>query len=139
MLSMPTLRHAEPISPLAPHGSSGRRAEEATKIRALAVALGLMVALAAPPAHAVHIIGVGVQSCRTWTADRRQGGSAASQDKQWVVGFLSGAATWSPDLNPMEGIDANAVFAWVDNYCRAHPLVKIIDAAIAFVKEHPGP
>jgi hypothetical protein len=107
--------------------------------RALAVALGLMVAIAAPPADAaVQIIGAGISSCATWTTDRAARDVGALQEEAWVEGFLSGAAVWSPDLDPMKKIDAPAVFAWMDNYCQALPLVSIVDAANAFLKEHAG-
>jgi hypothetical protein len=36
-----------------------------------------------------------------------------------------------------EGVDAEAVFSWMDTYCRAHPLVILGEAAEAFVQEHP--
>ena len=55
-----------------------------------------------------------------------------------MVGFLSGVAIWTPDLNPMKGVDAQAVWAWMDNYCRAHPPVAIKNATSAFVTEHSG-
>jgi hypothetical protein len=108
--------------------------------RALAVALGLMVSIAAPPAHAaqVQIVGPGNKSCGAWTADRTaQGASVVLVDEAWVVGYLSGVAFWG-GLDPMKGLDTQAVFAWLDNYCRAHPLTDIIEAANAFVHEHPG-
>jgi hypothetical protein len=106
--------------------------------RALAVALGLMVALAAAPAHAVQIIGAGLAPCGTWTADRAARDIGASEGETWVGGYLSGAAFWGSNLDPMKGIDAKAAWAWVEDYCRAHPLDKIIDAANAFIQEHPG-
>jgi hypothetical protein len=53
--------------------------------------------------------------------------------EQWVVGFLSGinwtggAAADVPDL--IKGQDFDGLMAWVDNYCRAHPLTKLGDAS----------
>ena len=86
-------------------------------------------------------IGAGLDSCGTWTADRRSpGGSAALQDEQWVLGFLTGAADIGPiDADPMRDVDAHAIWAWIDNYCRAKPLDKIIKAAEAFYRAHPHP
>jgi hypothetical protein len=106
---------------------------------ALAVALGLMVSIAATaPAVAVKAIGVGLNPCGTWTADRTDRGVVTLPVEQWVVGYLSGVALWAPNLDPMKGIDAQAVWAWMDYYCRAHPQVTIRDAAEAFIQEHPG-
>jgi hypothetical protein len=106
--------------------------------RALAVALGLMVSIAALPADAVRSLGLGSSPCGNWTADRTARGVYAAAEEQWVVGYLSGVAVWAQDLDPLKGLDAPAVWAWMDNYCRAHPLAMIINAVDAFVREHPG-
>ena len=107
--------------------------------RALAVAPWLMVSIAAPsPADAVKAIGVGLDPCGTWTADRTDRAVVTLPVEQWVVGYLSGVALWAPNLDPMKGIDAQAVWAWMDYYCRAHPQVTIRDAAEVFIQEHPG-
>jgi len=123
-----------PRSPMRLRRPAVRRVSEMR----VTVALGLMVAIAAPPADAVQVIGVGLGSCGTWTADRAARDVDEVADRAWVVGYLSGAAVWGPDLNPLQGVDAQAVWAWLDNYCRAHPLVKIQEAANAFIDEHPG-
>jgi hypothetical protein len=39
----------------------------------------------------------------------------------WALGFLSGVAIYSTDLNPLEGVDSDAVSYWLDNYCQARP------------------
>ena len=100
--------------------------------------LGLSSASPAAATDNVHLIGAGMSSCEIWTADRTARNVDAVQDEQWVVGYLSGVAIWTPDLNPMKGVNAQAVWAWMDNYCREHPLVAIKDATSAFVEEHPG-
>jgi hypothetical protein len=108
--------------------------------RILAVALGLMVSVATSVAKADDqgktAMGAGVHSCGTWTGERAARDVGEVVDEAWVVGYLSGVATWS-DLDPLKGIDGNAVWAWIDNYCRAHPLVRINGAVDAFIKEHP--
>ena len=90
-------------------------------------------------AHAYTAIGAGTDACETWTADRRQPlGSGALQDEQWVSGFLSGIGYEGEEvIDPLVGLDAQAVWAWVDDYCQAHPLEKIAAAAEAFSYEHP--
>ena len=55
----------------------------------------------------------------------------------WVNGFLSafndyGSAAASDVANC---IDANGVFAWIDNYCAAHPLDSTATATIALISE----
>lgn len=101
------------------------------------VAVGLIVGPRTGKAYVM--IGAGVDSCGTWTADRRSPNSAAAlQDGQWVLGFLSGIGyEGRDDVDPLQGLDAQAVWAWTDNYCRAEPLLNISDAAKAFYKAHP--
>ena len=67
--------------------------------------------------EASRIIGVGTSSCGTWIANRR----APKQpdwfiDSAWVAGFLSGIGYVGADGDdPLHGLDANAVDAWIDN------------------------
>jgi hypothetical protein len=59
--------------------------------------------------------------------------------QQWIVGYLSGvaSATSQAGMDPLHGTDAEGVWAWIDNYCQAHPLDLMIDAGTAFVVAHP--
>ena len=93
----------------------------------------------AVPAGAYNLIGAGTDSCGTWLRDHhRHDTDAAHQDDQWVLGFLSGIGfVADKGDNPLNGVDADAVWAWIGNYCRANPLVSINGAATAFYKAHP--
>jgi hypothetical protein len=73
-------------------------------------------------AQAYEIAGVGLHSCGSWTAARSR--SAAGLEVQWVLGYLSGVAyaLQTDRVDPLGGIDDEAIFAWIDNYCRAKPL-----------------
>lgn len=101
------------------------------------LAVALMTSSAG--AGSYSFIGQGGASCGTWIAVRRE--RAASGFEQWILGFLSGVGAEGnvvgSQTNPLNGIDADAVWAWMDNYCRDHPLGQIIEAAEAFVVEHP--
>jgi hypothetical protein len=90
-------------------------------------------------AIAYHLIGVGLSSCGTWTTDRRNpSAQLALMDASWISGFLSGIGyVGEGGADPLKGMDANGVAAWVDNFCRAHPIDDIATAAEAFVREHP--
>jgi hypothetical protein len=91
--------------------------------------------------------GSGTLSCGSWTADRReyntggrvtQGSQEAQQESAWVLGFLSGIGfIHNNGDDPMDGVDSQGVWAWIDNYCKAHPIVSIADAAGAFYNAHP--
>jgi hypothetical protein len=110
-------------------------------MRIVLACLVVAVGLAAGPrtANAYMAIGAGLSSCGAWTADRRNpSGVAALEDSQWVVGFLSGMGfVHANDDDPLVGVDAEAVLAWIDNYCRAKPLEKIEHATIQFYQTHP--
>jgi hypothetical protein len=81
--------------------------------------------------------GQGALSCGSWTSARRD--RTASGPQQWVLGFLLGVgwALTDSGWNPLKGVDADGVWAWVDNYCQAHPLQYLAEAAGAFAREHP--
>jgi hypothetical protein len=80
-------------------------------------------------------IGVGTSSCGSWTAYRRN--REAFGFEQWILGFLSGAGFEGTDgTDPLNNTDADAVWAWMDNYCLAHPLDKIMNAGATFVTVH---
>ena len=123
--------------------SRGRSQREERLIRILTATLGVM-ALTTLPVTAYTSIGMGSDTCETWTADRSARGVGAHgadalQDQQWVLGYLSAVPDWDPGhLDPVDGIDSAGVWAWMDDYCGAHSLVTIKDAAIAFVRQHPG-
>jgi hypothetical protein len=86
--------------------------------------------------EAVQLLGAGTSSsCGSWLADRASNNYLSRGN--WALGFLSGAALYSGDLNPLRGVDADAVSYWLDNYCRARPTDRFIDAVKAFIWEHP--
>jgi hypothetical protein len=99
----------------------------------LALAIGIPA-----KADAYNLIGAGNSSCGTWTAER------AHPDQplpllltSWVVGFLSGIGWVGQDGdNPLHGVDAEGVWAWVDNYCKAHPIDTIAKGASQFYWAH---
>jgi hypothetical protein len=95
----------------------------------------------AAPAHAYRVIGAGLDSCGSWTTERREPPvrpAGTRPHEQWVLGFLAGIAEASDEpIDPMKGLDAGVVRAWVDNYCQAHPLEPIIETARAFYRAHP--
>ena len=90
------------------------------------------------PAGDVTVTGFGRNSCGTWTANRSDPKTLKTYvDTSWVLGFIAGAAVFGADRDPGKGLDNQAIYAWVDNFCRDHPSSKIVDAAVAFVEAHP--
>jgi hypothetical protein len=53
----------------------------------------------------------------------------------WVTGFISGLAVRDESgADVLKDIYSDGVFAWIDNYCLAHPIENLVDAAIAFYR-----
>jgi hypothetical protein len=105
------------------------------------LAVALTTVLMIGSVEAAQIIGVGTGSCGNWTKDRRNPGELyPNMDGQWVLGFLSGMG-WSglyyDRAEILKGMDAEGVWAWVDNYCQAHPIKDMTDAALSFEKGRP--
>ena len=117
-------------------------------IACLILAAVLMIADAAAASDdnsVVHIIGFGRGSCGNWTAsareyspDRRITPSSLVHVKQiqWVLGYLSGVGKFTASIDPLNNMDGEGVMAWIDNYCRDHPVEQIVEAATAFVGAH---
>ncbi len=89
-------------------------------------------------ASAYTISGVGTVSCGSWTAYRRTPTSTLAMGvESWILGFLSGVGFEGvANADPLNGTDAEGVWAWIDNYCRANPLKDVEDAGVAFVYAH---
>jgi len=81
-------------------------------------------------------IGLGGASCGTWTSRRRLEGIRRTGYEQWVLGFLSGIG-YASVKDPLNDMDMDGVLAWIDNYCQAHPIAAIGEAAAAFSDAHP--
>lgn len=99
----------------------------------------LCFAGAAPAANSrFMVLGVGASSCGVWTADR-QGHDVWSKakaftDEAWVEGFLTGYNNYgSGSNNVSSATDPDGVFAYIDNWCRQHPLRDIATASEALI------
>jgi hypothetical protein len=103
------------------------------------VAGAIALAMMTDPSSAVSIGGLGLQTCSTWVADHQSDAPfEALRDEQWMIGYLSGVGKWgSADLDPLNGTDAQVIYAWVSNYCAANPSTQILDAGDAFIHVHP--
>jgi hypothetical protein len=77
--------------------------------------------------------GAGTESCGKWVAS---GNDDVWHHLQlnWVLGWISAAGHYNVHGNLKE-TDSDAISAWVDNYCKEHPLDDISEAAAALVRE----
>lgn len=84
-------------------------------------------------------LGVGGNSCRTWTIRRRQDGQDRVVDKQWLAGFLTGIGFMSGAFGANELVrasdDPDTLIGYVDEYCDRHPLESVGEAALALYVE----
>jgi hypothetical protein len=56
----------------------------------------------------------------------------------WVLGFLTAAGSYNV-RGDLRETDHDAVSAWLDKYCREHPLNTFKDAAASLVDELSKP
>jgi len=97
--------------------------------RFLLLAIFFIGATQVAKAEVRQMIGLGSsQTCGTWTAERKKSehGSMtpmASGIAAWSLGFLSGINLVNKGSNLLETVDAEAIWAWLDNYCAAHPRI----------------
>lgn len=101
------------------------------------ILLAVLLAQASPPPpQAVMIYGPQPPpSCGAWTSARaHREDFIANQYENWIMGLVTGFNFNGPPL-AREGPDVQALFAWMDQYCTAHPLDQMITAAIALSRE----
>jgi hypothetical protein len=101
------------------------------------VVIGLLMACQVASAQTTTSIGAGGESCGKWTSQRTDV-SARSAREQWVFGYLSGVNRMSPDRQARP-TDAEAISAYIDNYCSRNPLHNIGQASLALIDESGGP
>src|ERR1051325_9049646 len=106
-------------------------------MRRVATIIILLCQLSPGLAEDVHMLGADSNStCGTWSASRDSDHNWIAM-ANWALGYLSGAAVFSTHLDPLKGLDSDAVLYWLDNYCRAQPLETFPHAVRAFAREHP--
>ena len=85
-------------------------------------------------------LGVGTRSCGSWVSDKQIDGTTSAiteflGDQQYVLGYIVGFEEFAGNelsKNMIISTDVNGVIGWIDNYCVAHPVDTITDAAQAF-------
>jgi hypothetical protein len=72
-------------------------------------------------AGSATVIGAGTLSCSQWLTDR-QGLHSAQDIEAWITGYLSGFDAYVLHGDITRGSNNDGLFAWIDDYCHAHPL-----------------
>jgi hypothetical protein len=74
--------------------------------------------------------GFGNNSCGRWTKERSSKSIISNYQVVWVLGFISGTGFALEVLSRRQNLtDADAVIAYVDNYCSNNPLDSIAAAS----------
>lgn len=114
-------------------GGDRRGASDEQNMRLLSLCLIFLTSCnyAAAADYAYTTWGAGRGSCGTWTNPANPGMNV--QNRAWVLGFVSAfnryGMTPSPNADIATGTDARGLLAWVDRYCREHPISSIAVAA----------
>lgn len=88
--------------------------------------------VAAPAAAVVQARNA--PSCGEWVAQRKKADSLALANGAWLIGYLSGL-TVASGRDSLEGSDNATLFAWMDAYCRSHPLKDAAAGGRALLEE----
>lgn len=100
--------------------------------RSFVTAALLAVLLLAPPLAGAHIVASrGAVSCETWTKQRPRNAKAA---EAWLLGYLSGLAQ-ERDRDLPNVMDDEALFRWMDDFCRTHPRYTTAEAGVKLMSK----
>jgi hypothetical protein len=85
----------------------------------------------------IMVVGVGTNSCGNWTKERRTKSVTSFEYGQWVLGYVSAinSHVLEHDAHVAKGIDNVGLLAWLDNYCKLHPLDTIDEAGSQLIIE----
>jgi hypothetical protein len=84
----------------------------------------------------VENLGSGTMSCGTWTAERSNHQVAAQYSQEWVLGYLTEDENWlstKENKSLSFSTDSAGIFGWIDNYCKANPMVALAVATNALI------
>ena len=85
------------------------------------------------PQGQYKLYGAGTQSCGVWLEARRGVSTNWTSLGQWALGWVSAVGNYG--VRTLRQTDADAIAAWLDNYCATHPLDNLATAAAQLVEE----
>src|SRR5262245_59023769 len=94
-----------------------------TRFAAIALAVLSMAPILAT-ADTVTVLGNGKNSCGSWLQNRVAVSWPLLIEQASVEGYITGFNNYATNQNGhiSAGTDAEELFAWIDGYCRSHPL-----------------
>lgn len=79
-------------------------------------------------------ITVGKTDCGSWIKDKQN----QYFQQTWLVGYVSGlnsANIAGDNIDWLEGVSAEQIFVWMDNYCTKNPLDRTLDGVAVLITE----
>jgi hypothetical protein len=81
------------------------------------------------------VLGIGNMSCAEWSGARVENRNTDDSHIAWVHGYLTATNAYAPGPNNLtQAIGVEAAASWIDDYCSANPLDKVVEAAVRLVK-----
>jgi hypothetical protein len=91
--------------------------------------------LALPPSAQSHIVQMrGAPTCAAWSAQRPANSKIV---EAWALGFVSGIAQ-EMDKHVPEEVTEDAIFRWLDDYCKRNPKESVALGIVMFVGKLRG-
>jgi len=101
----------------------------------VSLAIALSVAAPARAGNEYVIFGAGSRPCGSWLQVRSQVLPDSAILQSWVLGYITSinANLLSVSRDVTGGVEPDALYSWIDNYCATHPLDSVARAASAMV------
>ncbi|HYM72167.1 MAG TPA: hypothetical protein VET89_04235 [Stellaceae bacterium] len=118
------------------HTSFKARRAAAAAGRGIAL-LAASLALSSPiyAASEYTILGAGSRPCGAWLQARSQAVPESGVMQSWLLGYITSFNAHNLTLTSdiAAGTNADGIFAWVDDYCSAHPIDSVARAAASLI------
>ena len=101
----------------------------------------IFLAILTHTSHArdLAVYGAGNILCSRWLYGREQSSPTPEvreltfAGQMWVLGYLSAANVYELHFAPGGPLSSDAIYQWIDTYCRAHPNDRISAAIQAMI------
>ena len=97
----------------------------------------LFVLTARLAAQEQAVLGQGNVSCSSWLENHRSDDVQGSARTAWILGYVTAFNQYGPkpERDVSEGKNTEEMTAWIDNYCRQHPVDNVYRASAALIDE----
>lgn len=109
-------------------------------MRKVLFAMMLMVAATSANAADYQVYGAGVLTCEEWLhlqQDQQSGPVFKELQQSWVLGYITASSVYSVVVAnvTLSESDADAMYEYVNDYCKAHPSKRPIVAVAKLVSK----